>query len=138
VKKNLLMKKLLSIAFLAIVVMAFASCKKTYVETRNEVYNVTIPASSWVLSTDGKSYTTDVEADAIDRMFNNSGATLVYFSFFNGVYEQIPEVYNGNSFSYIHYEGGITFTAQAAAGGTTPPVKPIEDIRVKLVLIPAQ
>lgn len=133
------MKKFLTIAFLAIVVAAFASCKKTYVtNTPNEVYNVQIQPSSWVLSTDGKSYTVDVEAKEIDNFFNNNGATLVYFSFFKGVYEQIPEVYNGNSFSYIHYEGGITFTAQAAAGGTTPPVKPAEVINVKLVLIPAE
>jgi hypothetical protein len=133
------MKKLLSIAFLAIVVMAFASCKKTYVtNVPNQTYNVTIPASSWKLSTDGKSYTVDIDADAIDEMFNNDGATLIYFSFFNGVYEQIPEVYNGNSFSYIHYAGGVTFTAQAAAGGTTPPVKPVEDIKVKMVLIPSK
>jgi hypothetical protein len=136
--KNLLMKKFLTIAFLAIVVAAFASCKKTYVTTTpNEVYNVTIPASSWILSADGKSYSVDIEANTIDKMFNNSGAVLIYFSFFDGVYEQIPEVYNGNSFSYIHYVGGVTFTAQAAAAGGTP-VKPTEEIKVKMVLIPAE
>ncbi|MES2810368.1 MAG: hypothetical protein V4619_17170, partial [Bacteroidota bacterium] len=87
------MKKFLSIAFLAIVVMAFAACKKTYIsETRNEVYNVDIPASSWVLEPDGKSYSVKITADAINKFFNDNGATLVYFSFFQGVYEQIPEV----------------------------------------------
>lgn len=132
------MKKLLSIAFLAIVVMAFAACKKTYIsETRNEVYNETIQPSAWTLSQDGKSYEVTVRADAINDFFNNNGATLVYFSFFKGVYEQIPEVYNGNSFSYIHEVGQITFTAQSAVAGQ-PPVKPTDVITVKLVLIPAE
>jgi hypothetical protein len=136
------MKKLLSIAFLAIVVMAFASCKKTYVsETRNEVYNETIQPSAWTLSQDGKSYTVTINADAIDQFFNDNGATLVYFSFNKGTYEQIPEVYNGNSFSYTHSvdnQGGyIVFYAQSPVAGQ-PPVKPTEAITVKLVLIPAE
>ncbi len=132
------MKKFLSIAFLAIVVMAFAACKKTYIsETRNEVYNVDIPASSWVLEPDGKSYSVKITADAINKFFNDNGATLVYFSFFQGVYEQIPEVYNGNSFSYFHSVGQITFTAQSSVAGQ-PPVKPTDNIKVKLVLIPAE
>jgi hypothetical protein len=131
------MKKLLSIAFLAIVVMAFASCKKTYVtNVPNEVYNVPIPASSWKLSEDGTSYFVTIEANAIGDIFNRDGAVLVYFSFFPGVYEQIPEVYNGNSFSYTHEVKLVTLYAQSPVAGQ-PPVKPTDNINVKMVLIPA-
>lgn len=135
-KKDLLMKRYLSIALLAIVAVAFASCKKTYVtNTPNEVYNVTIPASSWKRTHDGKADSVSVRADAIDKFFNNNGATLVYFSFFNDVYEQIPYVYDNKSYSYIHYTGNLVLYSQPIGGGT--PAGETREVRVKLVLIPA-
>jgi hypothetical protein len=132
------MKKILSIACIALVVAALASCKKTYVTnvTPNQTYIATIAASSWTQTKDGKSDSVSIAAPAIDNFFNNNGATLVYFSFFNGVYEQVPEVYNGTSYSYFHYTGNLVLYSQPVNGGV--PVKPTGDIKVKLVLIPSE
>ncbi|MES2376332.1 MAG: hypothetical protein V4553_07130 [Bacteroidota bacterium] len=131
------MKKILSIACLALVVAALASCKKTYItNTPNQTYTVTITPSQWSQTKDGKADSVSIAAPAIDNFFNNNGATLVYFSFFNGVYEQVPEVYNGTSYSYFHYTGNLVLYSQPVAGGT--PVKPASDIKVKLVLIPSE
>jgi uncharacterized protein YxeA len=130
------MKKYLSIACLVVIVAAFTSCKKTYIsQTPNQTYFVTVKASSWTQTTDGKSDSVSIKASAIDNYFNDNGATLVYFSFFTGVYEQIPEVYNNVSYSYFHYPGNLVLYSQPATGGT--PVKPTSDITVKLVLIPS-
>ncbi|MDB4924667.1 hypothetical protein [Mucilaginibacter sp.] len=132
------MKKILSIACVVLIVAALTSCKKTYVTnvTPNSTYLVTIPASSWMQTTDGKSDSVSIKAPAIDNFFNNNGATLVYFSFFKGVYEQIPEVYNNVSYSYFHYTGNLVLYSQPVGGGV--PVKPTSDITVKLVLIPSE
>ncbi len=131
------MKKILSIACVALVVAALASCKKEYVTNVNpaQTYTTTIAPTDWVQTKDGKSDSVSVKAPAIDSFFNNNGATLVYFSFFSGVYEQVPEVYNGTSYSYFHYTGNLVLYSQPIAGGT--PVKPTQPITVKLVLIPS-
>ncbi|MDB5003161.1 MAG: hypothetical protein JWQ34_1386 [Mucilaginibacter sp.] len=134
------MKKMLSIACAALVVAALASCKKTYVTNVNpaQTYTVTVAANSWAQTKDGKSDSVSLKAPAIDDFFNNNGATLVYFSFFKGVYEQIPEVYNNVSYSYFHYvdsQGGhLILYSQPITGA---PVKPTSDIVVKLVLVPS-
>src|SRR5215217_3823573 len=97
VKTLQLMKKLLSILCLAMVVAIFPGCTKKYITpnpNRTIVFNV--PNSSWVLSNDGRSYYSVLDAPEIDSYFNDNGGVLVYFSFDNGtLYEQIPQVYDG-------------------------------------------
>lgn len=138
------MKKFLSIACVALVVAALTSCKKTYVT--NVTPNVTwipthaIQPSDWVQTTDGKSDSVDIAVPKGYEFFNDSDATLVYFSFFTSVYEQVPEVYNGTSYSYFHYVGDdnglhLVLYSQPVNGGT--PVKPTGPISLKLVLIPS-
>jgi len=134
------MRKLLSIACVAIVVAALASCKKTYVSTPNQTWSVTIQPSEWSQTTDGKSDSVDRVVPGVSSFFNDNGATLVYFSFVSGVYEQVPEVYNGASYSYFHYAANdglhLVLYSQPVNGGT--PVKPTSDINVKLVLLPSE
>jgi hypothetical protein len=136
------MKKILSIACVAIVVAALASCKKTYVTnvTPNQTYTSTITPSQWMQTTDGKSDSVSIKLPNASNFFlNDSDATLVYFSYFQGVYEQIPEVYNGVSYSYFHYVSNgnlyMVLYAQPINGGA--PVKPTSNVFVKLVLIPS-
>ena len=136
------MKKILSIACVAIVVATLASCKKTYVTNvvPNQTFNATIAASQWTQTTDGKSDSISIKLPNATQFFlNDSDATLVYFSYFQGVYEQIPEVYNGVSYSYFHYtnNGNLYMVVYAQPIGGGVPVKPTNDILVKLVLIPS-
>jgi hypothetical protein len=127
------MKKLLSILCFAIVLIAFSSCTKQYVTPNpNQSILFTVSSNSWQLSTDGKSYYTVISTPEIDSYFNDYGGVLAYFSFDKGVYEQIPEVYNGVSYSYTHNAGSIVLYAQSYDGGT--PVQP-GDLTLKLVLI---
>ena len=138
------MKKILSIACVALVVAALASCKKTYV-SNNVIANKTwisdpIQTSDWTQTKDGKADSIDLAVNGSYNFFvNESDATLVYFSFVSGVYEQIPEVYNSVSYSYFHYADNqgahIVLYSQPVNGGT--PVKPTSPITVKLVLVPS-
>src|SRR5471030_1613573 len=118
------MKKILSILCFTLVVVAFSSCKKEYItyEGPNVTVLFNVPTTAWTLSTDGKSYYTVISTPEIDSYFNNYGGVLAYFSFTTGVYEQIPEVYNGTSYSYTHNPGSIVLYAQNSAG--TTPVQP--------------
>ncbi|MBC7398768.1 MAG: hypothetical protein H7289_02395 [Mucilaginibacter sp.] len=137
------MKKILSIACVALVVAAFVSCKKEYITnvTPNQTYitNPAIQPSAWSQTKDGKADSVDIALPSGVQFFSKTDATLVYFSFFSGVYEQIPEVYNGTSYSYFHYVNNnilhLVVYTQPVNGGV--PVKPTSAITVKLVLIPS-
>ena len=127
------MKKLLSILSFAMVVLVLSSCTKKYITPNpNQTIIFDVPSSSWTLSTDGKSYYSVLNTPEIDDYFNKYGGVLVYFSFNPGVYEQIPEVYNGISYSYTHNKGSLVLYAQSPDGNT--PIKP-DALVLKLLLI---
>ena len=127
------MKKLLSILCLAVVVAIFPGCTKKYITPNpNRTITFDVPNSSWVLSSDGRSYYSVVDVPEIDSYFNDYGGVLVYYSFTNGVYEQIPQVYDGIAYSYTHEQGTIVLYAQTPDGVT--PIKPISS-KLKLLLI---
>lgn len=130
------MKKILSIICLAIVVMVAPSCKKEYITQASPNLTIlfNVPVTAWTLSTDGKSYYAVISTPEIDSYFNDYGGVLAYFSFTQGVYEQIPEVYNGVSYSYTHNQGSVVIYAQSYDGGT--PIKPAALV-LKLLLLPS-
>ena len=129
------MKKSLLIVLAVMFVAAISSCTKKY-ETPNTNTTVfaTVKANSWVLDpADGGSYSATILVPALDDQYNDDGAVLVYLSFANGVYEQIPQVYAGQSYSYYHTRGKVVLYSQAPAGG--PKAPPTQDVSVKIVLI---
>ncbi len=129
------MKKSLLIVLAVMFVAAITSCTKKYVtpNTNTTVY-ATVKANSWVLDpADGGSYAATVLVPALDDQYNEDGAVLVYLSFGNGVFEQIPQVYAGQSYSYYHTTGKVVIYSQSPNGG--PKTPPANDIRVKIVLI---
>jgi hypothetical protein len=135
------MKKFFSIAFVVIAVAALSSCTKKYVTANNNrtLFTDPIAQSKWVRTADGKSDSVTVNLPELDKYFNERGGILVYLSFSDGVngnntYEQIPEVYNGTSYSYYHYKGNIVLYSQPTNGGT-PTSKPPAGIVAKIVLI---
>ncbi len=69
----------------------------------------------------------------IDNYFNDYGAVLAYISFDSGIYEQIPQVYNGVSYGYVSRSGKIVLEIQSSdcLGTVTPP----GSVKVKVVLI---
>jgi hypothetical protein len=129
------MRKSLLIVLAVMFVAAISSCTKKYVTPNtNTTLFATVKANSWVLDpADGGSYSSQILVPALDDQYNDDGAVLVYMSFENGVYEQIPQVYAGQSFSYYHTTGKVVLYSQAPNGGPATP--PNRDITVKIVLI---
>jgi len=132
------MKRFLSIIG-CIVVLAASSCTKKYI-TPNPNLTIfrTINPSDWALSSDGTSYFVSLDAQEIGADFNHYGGVIVsiYYPGSNPndeVYEQLPEVYGGTSFSFTYNPGSLAIYAQQPNG--TTPVKPTDVIKAKIVLV---
>ncbi|WP_428328698.1 hypothetical protein [Mucilaginibacter sp.] len=127
------MKKILSIIG-CIIVIAASSCTKKYITPNpNQTILLNVKSNTWTTTDGGKTYSSVINTPEIDSYFNDHGGVLVYFSFTSGVYEQIPEVYQGISFSYTHNPGSLALYAQASDGVTV--IQPPADAVVKLLLI---
>lgn len=129
------MKRILTIVSCVMVLFTISSCTKQYITPNNtESVYATIAPTDWTLyAGDNKSYMASINVADIDNNFANTGAVIVAISYSDGVYEQIPEVYNGTSFSYTYNNGNVTIYAQSPDGNT--PVAPTQTLKVKITLI---
>lgn len=118
--------------FAMIVLLLGAGCKKVYVVPNRTIF-ATLSPGNWTKLDGGRSYTASINMPEIDDYFNDYGAVLAYISFDNGIYEQIPQVYNGVSYSYISRFGKIVLEIQSSDGLGT--VTPPGSVKVKVVLI---
>jgi hypothetical protein len=126
------MKKLLSIICCAVVLLSVSSCTKQYV-TPNRTILLNLLAGDWSTKDGGKTWSAAITTPEIDSYFNDHGGVLVYFSFTSGVYEQVPETYNGIAYSYTHNPGALAVYAQASDGVST--ILSPGAVVVKIVLV---
>ena len=113
-------------------IISIAGCKKEMI-VPNRTIITTLNSVNWVQNSGGRTYTATINMPEIDNYFNDHGAVLVYISFENGTYEQVPQVYNGVSYSYITRTGQIILEIQSSSGLGT--VTPPGTVKVKIVLI---
>ena len=113
-------------------IISIAGCKKEMI-VPNRTIITTLNSGNWVQNSGGRTYTAAINMPEIDNYFNDHGAVLVYISFENGTYEQVPQVYNGVSYSYITRTGQIILEIQSSSGLGT--VTPPGTVKVKIVLI---
>jgi hypothetical protein len=126
-----IMKKSILLLALFVLVMG-SSCKKEQI-VPNRTIITTLSSGNWIKLNGGKSYTASINMPEIDNYFNDYGGVLVYVSFENGTYEQIPQVYNGVSYSYLTRSGQIVIEIQSSDGLAV--ISPPGSIKVKIVLI---
>ncbi|HZX58810.1 MAG TPA: hypothetical protein VFE54_08795 [Mucilaginibacter sp.] len=128
------MKKILTIVCSAMVLLSISSCTKKYITPNNtESVYATLAPSDWSLYTDGKSYQAIINVADIDPNFASTGAVIVAISYSDGVYENLPEVYNGTAFSYVYNSGAVQLFSQSSDGTTA--IAPTSTIKVKITLI---
>ena len=154
------MKKILTIVCCTFVLFSVSSCTKQYITPNPDVVSATLAPSDWTLYTDGKSYQAPITVPAIGSGFAQYGSVSVAISYVNGasyvngegigqpiaigsrtfVYEQIPEVYDGISYSYTYNAGKVsgnvpgTVTIYAQSADGTTPVHPTQNIYVKITM----
>lgn len=109
-----------------------SACKKETI-VPNRTIITTLNSGDWIAFNGGRTYTAAIDMPEIDDYFNDYGGVLVYISFDNNTYEQIPQVYDGVSYSYVTRAGQIVMEVQSSdgIGVITPPGQ----VRVKIVLI---
>ena len=131
------MKKLLSITTIitaCIVIFLATSCTKQYVTANNnQTISFNVPSTAWTTPDSGKTYTAVLSTPEITDYFTANGGVLVYFAFTNGVFEQVPEVYQGNAYSYTYNSGSLALYAQSSTGTTV--ISAPATAAVKLVLV---
>ncbi len=122
-----------SLIFICLTLVIFiAGCKKEMI-VPNRTIITTLNSGNWVQNNGGRTYTAAINMPEIDNYFNDHGGILVYISFENGTYEQVPQVYNGVSYSYLTRTGQIVLEIQSSDGLGT--VTPPGTVKVKIVLI---
>ena len=129
------MKKLLSILCIAVVVFTASSCKKeTVVAPNNNVTIIkTVRSSDWSVF-NSTSNTVDLNIPELDEYTNEHGAVLVYIAFGdNAPWEQVPEVFDGDAYSFTHNTGHVTLYVQNASGTGTPIIPAQAYVKVVLV-----
>jgi hypothetical protein len=129
------MKKIYLSALLGLLVVFFTSCTKEYVssDTANQTIILSVSYEGWSTS-DGITYSAFLNVPQLSSYLNETGEVLVYLSYGDGVYEQIPEVSGHISYSFTHYPGNITLYVQDLnERGIEPPTT----TQVKIVLVPS-
>ncbi|MGN6177800.1 MAG: hypothetical protein ACTHNW_01380 [Mucilaginibacter sp.] len=131
------MKKILFFLLAGGSALFMASCTKQYNQvTPNETVYADLKPSDWGTANGGLTDTAVINTPQIDKYFSNHGGVMVYFTFDGGqTYEQIPEVYNNVSFTYIYTDGGIELYAQSANGAQV--ITPPAELTAKIVLVPS-
>ncbi|MBD1394304.1 hypothetical protein [Mucilaginibacter glaciei] len=130
------MKKILSTLCVAVIVLFTAtSCKKeTVVAPNNNLTILTnLSSNSWVTTDNGKTYSAEINVPELDSYANDHAGVLVYLSFTNGVWEQVPEVYNGTSYSFTHNTGKVVLYAQTYNGLQTVARPAAAGVKIVLV-----
>ena len=130
------MKTKLTLFFVLPLLVLISACKKNdSVVIPNQTITTNIRSSDWVSSTDQKTWSANIQMPEITSGVFDTDGVLVYVSYSNGLYEAIPSVYNGLSYSYTYSPGNIDIDVQDALADITinrPPA-----VNVKVVLIPS-
>ena len=115
------------------VMLMIVSCEKKEYAVPNTTIVVDLPAGRWLPINGGRSYTAAIDVPELDDYMNETGGVLVYLSFGSQTYEQIPQVYNGEAYSYVTRPGQIVLEVQEydGAGSVAQP----GNMTVKIILI---
>lgn len=130
--------KRLTLLLLCVATLGLASCKKDTI-VNNAANNLTIikyiEPNAWSL-VDDFTYSVTLQDNRIDKRTYEDDGILVYVSRGNtNFYEQIPFVYDTQSYSYTVSEGSISVDIQSSDFQSAAPVKPTSTTRVKIVLL---
>lgn len=96
------MKRLLFL-IASVIILGFTSCQKdvnNYYTVANKTVYAERAGSQWAMSNDGKTFSTSIPFLVTDNFYNDFDGILVYISYDNVIWEQIPQVYQGIAFSY--------------------------------------
>jgi hypothetical protein len=130
----------ITLLLLCIATLGLASCQKeNYINNggKNITLIKTVQPNQWSLSNDGYTYSTDIIDSRIGE-YEEDGILVYIIRNNQGFYEQIPFVYDTQSYSYTQNTGSLTLDIQSADVQATAPIRPTAPITVKIVMIESQ
>jgi hypothetical protein len=135
------MNKLSMLALLFILFIA-TSCKKEYYTTEvkevipNRTVVYTVQPSAWNFNQSDGTYVTTIGMPEIDNVVFDNDGVVVSAMFDGNIYEALPQVYGGYSYTFYYKKGALTLSIQGANGSQG--VRPSNAITFKIVLIPSE
>ncbi len=103
--------------------------------TPNKTIFTNIPANAWRPYQTGNGYIATIEMPELTNYVNDNHAVLVYLSYTERVYEQIPQVFDGISYVFNTRPGAIDVEVQSSDGVNANLGTPPGAVSVKIVLI---
>ncbi|MFD1631161.1 hypothetical protein [Pseudopedobacter beijingensis] len=140
------MRKLLFL-MLGVVILGFTSCQKdyhNYYTVSNKTIYTNVKSNEWVLYRDADPnkdrtyFTASFDFYESDNFYNEYDGILVYVSYANGIYEQIPQVIGKLSYNYATTNNNLTVFIQNADNSPFPVGTTMSPASFKIVLIPSQ
>ncbi len=131
--------KALAFASFLFLVAVLPACTKKEMVIPNQTILTDVAPNNWQYDSNTKTYYVNINMPEIDSYVNQTDGVLVYISSStsgDNVYEAIPEVYNGYSYTYIYSPGQLSIEVQGANGTTVNP--PNYPLHVKIVLVKSQ
>lgn len=125
------MQRLLLILMIPML-LVLSSCQKNNI-VPNQTIVLDIASRNWFSLNGGRSYTTEINIPELDNYINERGGVLVYVSFGSETYEQIPQVYDGETYSFITQPGRLVLEVQRYDGVSE--VQRPANMTVKIILI---
>lgn len=128
-------KSILLLLFIASI--GLVSCEKeVYVPNDNITFLDYVQPNDWQYDSSTQTYSVNIPAPEIDGdTFENDDISLMVSRGNNDVYDKIPFVYDGLSWSFDITTGNITLYVQTSGTAPEVPVKPNYITRVKVVIV---
>lgn len=125
------------LAFLFPLLLSLQACQKNQYVVANRTIIINVAPNSWVGSNGGRNYTSQINMPEINNEFNERGGVLAYVSFGNQTYEQLPQVYDGISYTYVTRPGQLILELQSS-NGTNTINPPGQTVTLKVILLESE
>lgn len=128
--------KLHMLLAMALTTVLFTNCTKEEVVIPNKTVIRDIRANQWTLTGDN-TYRATLDVPEMTPHIVDIGGVTVAASFDNGgLYEALPQVFQGVTYLYSYEDGRVHIDVQSADG--TDPIKLTSTVRIKIVIIESQ
>ena len=106
--------------------------------TPNRTIFYTIPANAWQPYETGNGFIATIPIPGLTNYVNDHDGVLVYLSYTDKVYEQIPQVFDGVSYVFTTRPGAIDVEVQSSDGINATLRTPPGTVSAKIVLIESE
>ena len=127
-----------------VIILGVTSCQKDYYTVPNKTIYTDVTSDEWVLYRDSDPnkdrayFSAAFDFYESDNYYNDYDGILVYISYGNGIYEQIPQVVGDLSYSYTTTNNNLTVFVQNADNSQFPVNAFLSGASFKIVLIPSE